>query len=345
MKRWTLFLSLCATALSVSLAAQTPDAEASAEPEVSTEVVEAVEAVEAAADEPAATDAVGETPIDLSQWRYQNTTLARYNPLGLFNQLQVGYRRYLWQPTGSRLRDGSYLALNLAPTVSPAWARIGPQLEIQPLAILRLVAQYDWVGHFGTFDTIQSFQTANADWREATMEANSETASYATTGHVVTLSGTLQAAVGPIALRSELRGIYHSLDLQGEDTLFYDIVFDLLAPNRAWLTTTDSDILYLDPSGDLKIGIRHTWIRANYDETNFLDTESQQEGNEATHRIGPLVTYRLNPRQDVRFSEPTLILIMNWWLQHPYRTGVETSQAVPYVVLGFRFNGRLDVPR
>jgi hypothetical protein len=142
-----------------------------------------------------------------------------------------------------------------------------------------------------------------------------------------------------------MRGIYHSLDLQGEDTLFYDIVFDLLAPNRAWLTTTDSDILYLDPSGDLKIGIRHTWIRANYDETNFLDTESQQEGNEATHRIGPLVTYRLNPRQDVRFSEPTLILIMNWWLQHPYRTGVETSQAVPYVVLGFRFNGRLDVPR
>lgn len=36
-------------------------------------------------------------------------------------------------------------------------------------------------------------------------------------------------------------------------------------------------------------------------------------------------------------------MIVNWWLEHPYRTGQEVSQAVPYIVLGFAFNGDIWV--
>ena len=45
----------------------------------------------------------------------------------------------------------------------------------------------------------------------------------------------------------------------------------------------------------------------------------------------------------VFFNNPTAILIVNWWLEHPYRTGQEVSQAVPYIVLGFAFNGDIWV--
>jgi hypothetical protein len=296
---------------------------------------------EAATEGPGLVDDSG----DRNQIRYQNLTLGRYNPLGLFNQLTLGYRHSLYGETDSVLKNGSYVAFNVTPAVSPAWARGGAQIEIQPLALLRLSATYEGIGYFGSFDALQSYQTANADWSEEAQEATGEIGAYSTSGTILTLSALLQAKVGPIAARSNYRAIYQSMSTQNGDPLFYDLVFDVLAPNNGFLHTVDSDLLFLHPNNALTVGLRHTYTHASYDETMYLAGESVSEGREDTHRLGPLVAYRLNQRTDMRFSQPTLILIMNWWLQHPYRTGQETAQGVPYVVAGFAFNGRLDTPR
>lgn len=282
---------------------------------------------------------------DRNQIRYQNLTLGRYNPLGLFNQLTLGYRRTLYGETDSVLQQGSYAAFNVTPAISPAWVRGGPQIEVQPLAILRLSATYELIGYYGSFDSLQSFQTANADWSEAAIEERGELGSYSTSGSILTLSALLQAKVGPIAARSNYRAIYQSMRTQNDDPLFYDLVFDLLVPNNGFLHTVDSDVLFLHPNNALTLGIRHTYTHASYDDTMYLAGESVSEGREDTHRLGPLLAYRLSQRSDMRFSQPTLVLIMNWWLQHPYRTGAETSQALPYIVAGFAFNGRLDTPQ
>ena len=69
--------------------------------------------------------------------------------------------------------------------------------------------------------------------------------------------------------------------------------------------------------------------------------EDEVDPNPMTHRVGPFLAYRFysEPRGSTMFNEPTIILIVNWWLSHRYRTGEDVSQAVPYIVLGFLFNG------
>ena len=53
------------------------------------------------------------------------------------------------------------------------------------------------------------------------------------------------------------------------------------------------------------------------------------------------MVYRLNDTTGTAFNQPTVFAMANWWLSHRYRTGEEVSQAFPYVLLGFAFNGDL----
>ena len=41
------------------------------------------------------------------------------------------------------------------------------------------------------------------------------------------------------------------------------------------------------------------------------------------------------------FNKPTILLLVNWYLDHRWRTGADVSQAFPYIVLGFAFSGDL----
>jgi len=117
-------------------------------------------------------------------------------------------------------------------------------------------------------------------------------------------------------------------------------MYDVLAPETGWLHTTDTDLLYVN-GGPFTVGIRHTWLAVQYQEENFLNGESTDTENTPLHRLGPLFAYKFNNRSMTRFNQPTVFVLANWWLQHRYRTGQEISQALPYVVIGFTFNGNL----
>ena len=54
-----------------------------------------------------------------------------------------------------------------------------------------------------------------------------------------------------------------------------------------------------------------------------------------------MLAYTFFDDPDATFNRPTALLIANWWLAHRYRTGEENSAALPYIVLGFRFEGEL----
>ena len=40
-----------------------------------------------------------------------------------------------------------------------------------------------------------------------------------------------------------------------------------------------------------------------------------------------------------RWYNPTAILLVQWWAQHRWRTGEDVHPAMPYIVLGFSFEG------
>ena len=65
-------------------------------------------------------------------------------------------------------------------------------------------------------------------------------------------------------------------------------------------------------------------------------------GDLATHRVGPLVAYTFHNRPSgARFDEPTLLLLVQWHAQHPYRAGQERNAGIPLIALAFQFQGDL----
>jgi hypothetical protein len=275
---------------------------------------------------------------------YSNLTAVRYNPLGLVNEFTGGYR-YQLAKKRSKLFNDSFLAVQLHTFLSPAYGRIGPKVDIQPLAILNLSATYDFTGYFGNFGLIPSFRSPTDDWSDTEIQRRDEAGdpsidNYKTTGHFVTLAALLQAKVGRIAVRNNFKAYYTDYDLRAGDTVSYDQTLDIPLPNRGWTMTNELDALYVFDFG-LTVGARYTVTQAFYQARHFQPAEPISQPNGPTHRVGPAVLYTFFDRPHQRFNKPTLILLTQWWAQHRFRTGADVSPALPYLVLAFRFEGDL----
>ena len=272
---------------------------------------------------------------------------ARVNPLALALFSRISFQRRLYRAESAALRD-NYVSLGLTPTITPALGRIGVRLELQPLSVLRLAASYEAVGYVGTFDFFQSFPGVFAEHDDETLdrlsaaEQGEDRANYATAGTRLELGALLQGKVGPLAARSDLRLVRSSMDLRAGDRTFYDPEFDILAPNDGWILSNDLDVLWVTHFG-LSVGARWTVTDAVYEDRHYAPGEDTSvDPNGPTHRLGPIAAYTLwDDGGKNAFDRPTLILVVNWWLDHRYRTGAQQSAALPYAVLGFRVSGDL----
>ncbi|MCB9635309.1 MAG: hypothetical protein H6721_24580 [Sandaracinus sp.] len=274
---------------------------------------------------------------------YQSTTVARLNPLGLISFFQMGYRKRLYLSNSVFVRD-NYFGIGVTGSASPAFGRGGLLVELQPVPFVRLWASYEAVGYFGTFDFLPSFQNADgANWSDSALgDASDAGRNYPTTGTQLTVSGTLQARVGPAVLRSVLRATRPDYDLRRDDEVFYDVFYDILMANRGWMTTNDLDAFYIHQDR-WTVGVRYTWSRSYMPDRVFSDP--MNPGNDVvTHRLGPVLVYTFFQKYKARYNGPSILFAVNWWLKHPYRTGQDVSQAFPYVLLGFSFQGDLLAP-
>ncbi|MCH9688471.1 MAG: hypothetical protein K0V04_43980 [Deltaproteobacteria bacterium] len=283
-------------------------------------------------------------PRPRHRWIYSNLTALRYNPLGLVNEFTTGYRYQFIDKNSALFRD-SFIAAQLHTYITPAYGRIGPKLDFQPLAILNLSATYDYTGYFGSFGLFQSFNSPTADWSDSELQRRDDAndpaiENYSTTGHWVTLSMLLQAKVKNFAVRDNLKFYWADFDLRDGDTVYYHQTLDIPQPDRGWTLTNDADLLYLFDFG-LKVGVRYTLTHAFYQPRHFQASEPVSRPNGPTHRIGPAVLYTFFDRPDLRFNKPTLIVLSQWWARHRFRTGQDVSAGVPYLVIGFRFEGDL----
>jgi hypothetical protein len=282
-------------------------------------------------------------------------SVMRLNPLGLETQLRVGYQRRLSTNPGVLTRD-TYAFLGLAPKLNPAFAKFGPQIELQPLAIFNLKITGEFVGYFGGFGYLQSAESPTAEYADELLEAGKDAkTNYITNGVHVAIEPMVQIKLGKLAIRNKWSIEYWKMALDGDDSVFYDSTLDTLVPGDGWVLANDFDVLVVGtPSphkGALTYGVRWSMVKPYYANDDFVIGDDQDDADNGHHRIGPLLAYTFYDRPFSTFNKPSILLIANWYLSHRYRTGDADSQiipgkfgggaAMPYVVLGFAFQSDL----
>ncbi len=265
---------------------------------------------------------------------YTAFTVLRVNPLGLQTQLDLDWRIPLFNGGDNPLFANNFASIGLSPILSPALTRLGVAAKLQPLALLKLEARWEYLSWFGNFDMLQSFPDADADFSDTALRANGRVqGQYPTDGWQLTLDAELRAKLGPFIARDRFRAARVSADLRAGDAVFYDQFFDLMMPRDGWFYTNDADLL-LEVAPRVLLGARWTFMAADL-------PNGQDLARATTHRVGPFLAWTFFDEPGAAFNRPTLLAMANWYLQHPWRTGQDVAQAIPYVLVGFSFGGRL----
>ena len=283
-----------------------------------------------------ASPAMAEEGNEAAAWRppqhrllYRNLTVGRINPLGFQDGLELTYRYRLMDSDSILFRD-SFVGLGATAMLTPAFTRLGLVAQAQPLAILYLEAKWQFAGWYGNFDNLQTYDDPTDDFSDAARGASE---GGATIGWELDLTAELRLKVGPLVVRSRLTFIHTEMTppQRPGDTHYYDPLYDLLMPTSGWALTNDADALLFLLDERLIVGVR-------YSLGHVFDGASSRV---PTHRVGPLVAYRFFQRPGAVFDSPTALLLVQWYARHPYRAGQESHQAIPYLVLGFAFQGDL----
>lgn len=275
-----------------------------------------------------------------NQWVYNNLVGLRANPIGFGNELFIGYRRALLVRPGLLFRD-SLVAVKAHVFATPAFLYVGPRIEIQPVSVIGVSATCDVVGYFGSFGSILGYPSPRGDASDsARRERARQGDNRAMVGVNVRLSTLLQGRVGPVAVRSQLHFNYAQLPLDAQDRVYYEPALDFLHPNGGWSLLSELDAFYFFPKGWL-LAVRYTVTKGFFKSVNPPLEDARDRSIPALHRLGPGVLYTFFDRPGSRFNRPTIILLSQWWIRHPWRTGVDTHPAIPYAVLAFSFEGTL----
>ncbi len=264
---------------------------------------------------------------------HRNTLAIRVNPLGLIYEGRFAYRQRLYVSEKTALRD-NFLGLGIAPGASPAFGRIGVLVELQPASFFGLYAIYEYMQYFGTFNLLASYPDQTADFSDTAIR-NRSPAPYVTGGKMLTVGANLNLKVGPIVLRSQARLFAPDFTLRPGDTVLYDQLNDLLLPNARFTLVNDLDLLFQTSFGFVA-GVRYNLGIPFY---GALPTGEVRDNS--THRLGPFFAYRFFDRDGARLNQPTLALVVNWYLKHRWRTGADSSAALPYIALAFNVVGDL----
>jgi hypothetical protein len=318
------FSSLClllATSFSAPLWAQQP-APAAPVPEEPTKTPGA----EGAAEKPLELPAIPKNRLYLG-----SLSVLRLNPIGLETQNRLVFQRRLMDSQAPLFRD-TFVSGAASLKLNPAFLKVGPIIELQPIAVLNIRAGYEFVPYFGSFGFLQSYPNPTIDYRDDARQAT-EAEAYSTTGHHVLIEPTLQAKVKSVAIRSKLSVEYWAMNVNEGDTTFYDATLDTHVPANGLILANDTDVLYL--AGKLTAGVRFSGVWPIYQDADFGPAGKPADFEGASHmRLGPLLAYAFNTKEvGSNFNKPTVLANIAWYLDHPNREG-----GLPYILIGFAFS-------
>jgi len=292
---------------------------------------------------PTSAEAQSLVPQPQYSFDHAGVVQARINPGGLVG-LYRGTFRYRLYESDSPLLNRNFVGIGAIGGFTPAFARVGIMATIQPLTILRLYARYSLYGYFGTINLLASFDSADADFSDTAIAERADmpgTENYATIGGELVLGTRLQFKLGPIVLRNHFRAYNFDFQLQRDDPVFYEVIFDILLPNQGWMLTDDTDVVWISDFG-LAVGVRWHYAHSFYADYHYAGgvTPPNAPSNDI-HRIGPFFAYTFGINPGGRIETMTALLIANWYAVHRFRTGVDSPTALPFIGITFAFEGDL----
>ncbi len=279
-------------------------------------------------------------------------SIFRYNPIGLETRARFGWQQKFYEGHHRATNDnfwfaGTYIRL------SPAGARAAAMVELQPVAMFNLRLTAEKILYFGNFTFVQSRVSANDDLSDAAMKANATGPLGNTSGGGTHLSvePKLQAAVGPIVIRSSAFFGHFDMALRRGDRVWYEATLDVPVPGDGWVFANDVDVLLRRPMGEamLTIGARYSMVRPLYRQRDVLpgeDPDAAAARNDH-HRVGLVAAYTFYDRGISAFNKPTVVVLAHRYLDHRFRMGVGPNAVnanIPYFVLGFAFDSDLLAP-
>ncbi|MEN0065197.1 MAG: hypothetical protein AAGA48_23840 [Myxococcota bacterium] len=263
---------------------------------------------------------------------YTNATYGRINALGITNVFRVGWRRRLSSKDRPLLHN-TYVYVAPTLTVTPGFVRSGLFVEAQALSVLRGFVEVTGVRYFGLFNQVMSFSDPTVRYSDQRLaELRLAGFNQPRSGWGVIAGFSVRGPVGPFLVRSTTSFQRYDLALSDGEVVFYDQLWDRLAPDQGFMVLLDTELVVR--LGTARLGIRHS----------FSDdlVNAPGDGGQAHHRLGPVVAWTLADRgPGSRFDRPTLFVVSQWWLSHPYRAGQEQPQGLPLIAVGFAFDGDL----
>lgn len=253
----------------------------------------------------------------------------RVAPQGLQARGLAGYRLRLFNRDGQLFKD-SHLALLASTVVTPTYAFAGARLRVEPLAVLRLWADYQVGGYFGTLNSVQSFETSLSELSPKEQHARmQEPVKQRAFAQRLTVAGRLQAKYRRFAVRHTAQARWFHLYLPKEDKAWFSINLDIIAPARGWTLFQDSDLLF-----EIKQGL---FVAARFSQTHAFHQDRARPI--VLRRLGPAVVWRRPGREGSRIKKRTWFAMLQWNLTHPYRNGKIQSVAMPMILLGWGIDG------
>ena len=247
---------------------------------------------------------------------------ARVNPMGLFDEARVGHRQPLYASSSPALRH-NFVGAALNASFSPAFARAGVFVEYAPTSFVDVFGIYEagaWFGPWG----LRSYPNAGvARWSDDDL---SREPSYSAPMQQLVSGLLLHFQIGRrVFVKSNGRFVFEQVGLHGGDRAFYDPNWDILFPNEGFIYVDDVDV-QVEPARHLRVGAR-------WNVTHAFFAEADHARSDTTQRAGPIASYVFYERPHAAFNTPMLSLVVNWWVEHPYRAG----EAAPYVGVAFSF--------
>lgn len=257
---------------------------------------------------------------------FSNQLALRYNPLGLQDELFVGYKMRLYNvPEENLLFGKGYLWTGGILRASPQFLQSGLFIKALPIAILEVQASAVRVQAISDDQSVLDAPY----FTQGTQDAVSESGSIITNGWIATLQARLQYKKGPVAVRNT--SLFRRFELEGPDEgRFYEQTFDVVTPFKSWVLQNDTDLLYADSNKPWVVGVRYTHVSSISDEIHTIQ------------RVGPLLAWKFKGSSTATAKPPrnsALIILSQWHVKHNWRTGQSNSQAVPYFALVYVLSG------
>lgn len=242
---------------------------------------------------------------------------ASINNAGLQNTVGISWTWPLSSSDHPLLKD-AHISTGISNALTPAQTRLGGWLEVSPLSILDVRAGVDPSAYFGTFNSLQSFDSYDQPFDKEARDARG--GARAGTGTRTYVAPTLKLKAGPIVAAATSEFEWWRSNARG--LMFYEPTRDtLLKSDGDRLVTTTSVVMYQRPmtSGTLSAGLIYHFM-------NVFDAPE--------NRIRKLGVIGVREFAGRRFHLPNarLTMVVAKYLEDPSKEGQWTAA----MAVGFR---------